>query len=384
MNVIRYKSEWLSGAWLGWSFLLLQACGAFHTVEKGALPSQRDYRKFNTRTVANEGPVFHFYEGNQPDLGKRIILESKAFDPENVSLDSFVNTHKTIAFLIIRNDSLLYEKYLDGYSETSIYSSFSIAKAFVGALIGIAIDEGKVHSEQDPVTDYLPELKKTDGFDKITIKHLLQHTSGIKFTDSELDLGSDNARFYWGNDLRKEIQNLKLECPPGTYFHYGSANTQLLGMVLEKVYAISLSEILQEKIWKPLGMESPALWATDRNDSLAVEKAFCCLYARAIDFAKFGKLYLDHGLWNNRQIVPSSWVLQSVHPDPSDHNRRYYNNNLGLSPLNYQSFYAIGLFGQYIYCDPAKNLIIVRFGNPEVILNSAYWSLVFMQLSDQL
>jgi CubicO group peptidase (beta-lactamase class C family) len=363
---------------------MLSSCAAYHTVESGAVPHQHDYLKFNTRLVKNQSPVFHFYISDKQDLGHNLYLENKAFDPTSISLDSFVVTHKTISFLIIRNDTILYQKYLEGYTDSSIVSSFSIAKAFVGSLVGIALGERLIGSETDPLTNYLPELKNNPGFEKITIEHLLHHTSGIKFSDSELDLGSDNARFYWGNNLRKEVMGLKMECPPGRYFHYSSANTQILGMILERVYKKPLSQILQEKIWKPLGMESPATWAIDRNDSLGIEKAFCCIYARAIDFAKFGKLYLNHGRWNGIQIVPEDWVKKSINPEIDGNNRRYYNNNFGLSPLKYHNFFAVGLYGQYIYCDPEKNIIIVRFGNSELSLNSAYWNLIMMQIVDQL
>jgi CubicO group peptidase (beta-lactamase class C family) len=254
----------------------------------------------------------------------------------------------------------------------------------VAALIGIAIDEKLIKSENDPLTDYLPEFKSNKGFDKITISHLLNHTSGIKFTDDEFDLQSDNARFYWGNNLRNELRLLKTESPPGKYFHYSSANPELLGLILERIYRQNLSIILQEKLWKQLGMESPAYWALDRNDSLGIEKTFCCLYARAIDFAKFGRLYLNKGKWNDKQIVSQSWVNESVHQDLSGNNRLYYNDNLGITPLKYNSFYAVGLYGQYVFCDPEKNVIIVRFGNSNINYNSSYWLMTMLQIIDQL
>ncbi len=366
------------------SILYLTACIAFKTVPEGTIPSQTDYTKFHKRKINNQTPAFHFISSVNNQLGKKLFIENKSLDPSSIPLDSLIYKHKSIAFVIIRNDSIIYEKYAAGYSDTSIVSSFSIAKAFVAALVGIAIDEKLIKSEYDCITDYLPELKTISGFDKITIEYLLHHTSGIKFSDEEFRLSSDNARFYWGTNIREEIVNLKIECPPGTKFHYSSVNPELLALILEKVYQTSLSQILQEKIWKPLGMESSAEWAIDRKDQQGVEKAFCCLYARAIDFAKFGRLYLNHGNWNGKQIVPEEWVKKSINPHPVGNNRMYYHNNLGLSPMKYHSFYAVGLFGQYIYCNPEKNIIIIRFGNTKLNYNPAYWNLMMMQLMDQL
>jgi CubicO group peptidase (beta-lactamase class C family) len=363
---------------------LIASCVSMKTIEEGVIPRQTDYKKFPSRKIENQAPVFHFYRSSDNSFGKKIFVENKTLNTSSVAIDSIVKLHKTIAFIIIRNDTILFEKYHDGYADTSIVSSFSVAKAFVASLVGIAINDGLIKSETDFFTDYMPEFKNINGFDKITIDNLLKHTSGIKFTDEEFDLHSDNAKFYWGDNLRKELLLMKTETLPDVSFHYSSANTQLLGLLLERVYGKSLSYILQEKIWKPLGMESPASWGMDRADSLGVEKAFCCIYARAIDFAKFGKLYLDNGKWNNKQIVPEKWVYKSTHQDLAGNNRRYYNNNFGLNPLKYDSFYAIGLYGQYIYCNREKNVIIVRFGKSDVNYNSAYWNIMMMQIIDQL
>ena len=365
--------------------LAISSCDIYNTIRYGALPNQNDYDHFTQRKIDNEGPVYSFI---QPDidynLGNLIGLTNRSLNCTNVKLDSFVQLHKTISFLIIRNDTILYEKYTDNYSDTSLVSSFSMVKPMISTLIGIAITNGEIESVNSSVTDYLSEYKSIPGFDKITIKNLLQHTSGISFTDKKFNLTSDNAEFYWGNDLREEMTELILESEPNVQFHYSSANTQLLALILERVTKNHISHYLETKIWKPLGMEAPAFWSLDRDDEKSIEKAFCCLQARTIDFAKFGRLYLNKGNWEGNQIVSKEWVEQSTHSDPNNNNRHFYNYNWGIGPLKYNSFYAVGLFGQYLYIYPEKNIQIVRFGNTQTSYNPNYWQDIFIQIIDQL
>lgn len=350
------------------------------------MPNQGNYKVFTNRVIENQAPIFNFKPACKNYMaGEKIGLESRPLNSTNVNLNDFVNLHQTIAFLIIRNDTILYEKYGQGYQDTSLVSSFSISKPFVSTLIGIAIDEGKINTENDKIIDYLPEFKnKGLEWQKITIKHLLHHTSGIRFTDKVLNPNSDNVRFYWGRHLRKEMLKMEIECPPETKFRYSSENVMLLAYILEKVTKGTLSAYLEEKIWKPLGMESQALWSVDRSDNQAIEKSFCCINARAKDFAKFARLYLHDGNWNGKQIVSKKWIQYSTHSNPEGNNRHYYNNNWGIGPQKYNSFYAVGLFGQFLYVYPEKNIIIVRFGKSETSYSPNYWKEIFLQIIDQL
>ncbi|GBF21586.1 6-aminohexanoate-dimer hydrolase [Arenibacter sp. NBRC 103722] len=361
------------------------SCTIYRSVRYGALPNQNDYKHFAQRQIDNNGAPFCFSYGEKEyKLGSTIGLTNRDLNSTNVSLDSLVQLHKTLSFLIIRNDTILYEYYQEPYSDIALLSSFSMVKPMISTLIGIAIEEGRVRSVEDRIVDYLPEYRNRSGWGKIKVRHLLHHTSGIKFTDGKFSLTSDNAKYYWGNGLRDELSNATLETTPDIKFKYSSVNTQLLGRIIEEVTEGTVSEYLEAKLWKPLGMEAPASWSLDRKDEKAMEKVFCCLQARAIDFAKFGRLYLNDGNWNGQQIVPKKWIAYSTTSDPSGGNKHYYNNNWGLGPMKYGSYFAVGLYGQFLYLYPEKNIIIVRFGNTDTSYHPNYWKETFLQIIDQL
>lgn len=314
-----------------------------------------DHKIFPYRTVETASVPFVFPVTERPQAPTEI-----SFVEENESFDDYLARTKTVAFLIIRNDTIQYEKYFNKYEEKSIVASFSMAKSVVSMLIGIAIDEGRIQSVDEPVTNYIPELK-ANGFNAVTIKHLLQMTSGLNFNESYTNPFGHAATFYYGTNLRKAIDKLKLKDQPGEKFNYTSGTTQILGLVLERALENqTISAYLEEKIWKPLGMEYDATWSLDRKKD-GLEKTFCCLNARARDFAKLGRLYLHNGNWNGTQIISEQWVAESTKIDSAQHSSPYYQYQWWLTKDAAQ-FYATGILGQYIFVDPHKNLIIVRLG----------------------
>jgi CubicO group peptidase (beta-lactamase class C family) len=317
-----------------------------------------DYKKFPFRTIANDNSSFQFHQSAEPVVPKEIKIKegSQAFE-------SYLEDNKTVAFLIIRNDSILYENYWYGYDQASIVPSFSMAKSVVSILIGCAIDEGLIASVSEPVTNYLPELRE-NGFESLTIEHLLQMTSGLHFNEGYANPFGDVATFYYGTNLRKAVARMKLETDPGTTFDYNSGSTQLLGLILERsLKGKTLSEYLEEKIWQPLQMEYDATWSIDRKKN-GLEKTFCCLNARARDFAKIGRLYLNKGDWNGKRIVSENWVETSTSQDTTQGSVWYYQYQWWL-PTQSGDFMAEGILGQYVYVNPDKNLIIVRLGKKQ-------------------
>jgi CubicO group peptidase (beta-lactamase class C family) len=233
---------------------------------------------------------------------------------KHVALDELLRSTGTHAFIVLRDDKLLYEDYFNGYQRDSVCVSRSVAKSVTSALVGIAIQEGFIKSVDDPITSYLPELAE-QGFASITIKNLLTMRSGIRYRLHDFPWDEEPIAYFYPDLTRLLLSDLTIIEPPGQAFHYNDYNTELLGLILRRVTHDSPSEFLQEKIWKPLGMEYPATWSID-SDQDGSELAFVLLNARAIDFAKFGLLFLHNGNWNGKQIVPEQWVIESTTSDP--------------------------------------------------------------------
>jgi CubicO group peptidase (beta-lactamase class C family) len=280
--------------------------------------------------------------------------------------NAFFDSTETEAYLVIKNDSIVFEKYWTEYNSKTISNSFSVAKSVISILIGIAIDEGLIKNVHQKVSDFIPEFKK-EGLNKVSIYHLLTMSSGLSWMESGKNPFSHNAAAYFGTDLKATILKQKLIKEPGKQFEYLSGNTQILAFILKEATHKTVSDYASEKLWKPMGAEVTAEWSLDTENG--TEKAFCCLYATAKDFARIGKLFLQKGKWNGKQIVSEQYVNQSITPakilDEWGKLLTYYGYQWWLIP-NYKGYkihYARGILGQYIINIPAKNTTIVRLGH---------------------
>ncbi|MEN8230981.1 MAG: serine hydrolase [Bacteroidota bacterium] len=350
------------------------------------VPDITDYKIFPYRVIEHTPEsVFYFSKCDSSNkLGNKIYAHNTLFLPDVVTLDEYIGESKTAAFIIIRNDSILYEKYNKEYRENSIFNTFSVTKVFITTLIGIAIDEGLITSVDQAITDFIPEFLNVEGFSEITIRHLLLHTSGIKFSDSKFNPLSDNARYYYGRNLRKRVMKAKIYIEPGIETHYGSVNLQLLGVILERVTQSTISNYLQEKVWQRIGMQYDATWNTDNKRRHPMEKSFSCLNCSAIDLAKLGRLYLNNGVWNNQNILPQSFVNEATRRDTTAGSFWYFQYNFRFGPKQYESYYARGLFGQLIYIYPRENIIIVRVGEQDLNYNPQLLDHNVVQILDQI
>jgi len=379
ITVYEFEKSCLFGSTVFFSWLVRQ----LFQIQKSRTPQRKRLFVFASRKVEAANKPFWFHKATSAlDLGQTIELDSRKIDANDQPLEEFLKEHKTLSFLIIRNDTILYQYFDPAKNDSSVVTSFSVAKAFVSGLVGIAISEGAIHGVNSSIVDYLPELKN-QGFEAVTINHLLDHTSGIHYKETKKKVGG-SLEFYWGKDLSTDIFNIHPIYPPGKHFEYSNINTQLLGLILQRTTGQTISHYLQEKIWKPLGMEYPASWSLSNDDSTGVEKAFCCLNARTIDYAKFGRLYLNKGNWNGKQIIPEEWIRQTLHASKTNGQRLTYHYNWGIGPKKYGSFYAIGLYGQFIYVYPEKNVIIVRFGKSDINYNPPFLYHTMLQICDQL
>ncbi len=344
-----------------------------------------DLDKFKALTVKKSDKPFHFaYAQN-----KRNKLRAY--------LDSNLANSDTYGFLVIQNDSILYEKYFDDLDTEDVYPSFSVAKSYVATLAQIALQEGYIKSFQEPVTNYLPVLSKADKrWTKVSVQNVLDMRTGVKSDETYNSPFSDVIRLGFTANLSSRLKKIEIGDNPGS-FEYKSVNTQLLAAVIEAATKQAIPEYLQKKIWQPLGMESDATWQTDRKGTA---RAFCCLNATLKDFAKLGRLYLNKGNWNGRQILSEDWVATILNADTMRAYQGYKNQwwssrvirrfsdstaaaefisaqgndwYLGKGRRRGAVFYsaynnlpavfAQGMLGQYVYIHPSQNLIIVRMGH---------------------
>ena len=330
-----------------------------------------DHKIFPYRTAEKSDEPFIYPVAEEGKHPKTITLGEK-----ELTFEEYLEKNKTVAFLIIKNDTIQYEKYFNDYNQSSVVASFSMAKSVTSILIGCAIADGYIKSVDEPITNYIPELKE-NGLEGVTIENLLQMTSGIKFKESYANPFGDAATYYYGRNLEKAIFKRELESEPGEEYSYSSGDTQILGMILQRALKDkTITAYLEEKIWKPLGMEYDATWSLDKKDGL--EKTFCCINARARDFSKIGRLYLNKGKWGSKQIVPEEWVERSITPD-TETGVKYYKYQWWL-PTQNGDFMAKGILGQYVYVNPDKNLIIVRLGKNYGNVN---WSELFVGIAEK-
>jgi len=355
-----------------------------------------DYKKFPSVEIEpNTNPYIFPYANTTLKLP-----QSKDYD----SFEELLDKTKTVAFLVIKNDSIVYENYLNKYADSSIVPSFSVAKSFVSALIGIAISEGHINSINDPITHYL-DFKNQEEIKPITIKDVLTMESGLKFTEVYYSPLADVAKYYYGLNTEKYLYNIKVKSTPGD-FEYISVNTQILSEIIEASTGRTFLDYFNEKLWQPLQPEFAATWNQDSKKHENF-KTFCCINARARDFAKLGLLYLHDGNWNGEQIVPKDWVKESTSYKNKENRYLYsyqwwHNNDVtkkNNEPLTRKDFFNIykgenldqydiqpvddyfarGVLGQHIYVHPASKTVIVRLGKRT---GGVYWAAILKEIAE--
>lgn len=290
---------------------------------------------------------------------------------------------QTTALIVIKKDTVIYEKYFNGFSRDSYFHSQSMAKSFISFLIGTAIDDGFIKSVNEPITNYIPKLLDRDSnFEKITIEHLLEMRSGLEYNTSHIPFTNihspwhDEAIGYYHPNIRKLLlENIDISSEPGKDFQYSNYNTSYLGLILERATNLSVSNYLEQKLWSKI-MEYNALFSIDSKES-NFEYTPSRLIARAIDYARFGQLMLNEGNWNGNQIVSKDWALKSTLENKSiprdiypkwfgGSDKRIYYNYHWWGHVNKDgnyNFYANGNLGQNIYIIPEKETVIVHLGN---------------------
>ena len=319
---------------------------------------------FPSKAVKKSTTPYIFPKGKSINLPNEFTYQGQIFNTE-----AYLDSSGTQGLLVLQNDTLVFENYYKGQTETTRHISWSVSKSFISALFGIAMEEGHIKSIEQKVEDYLPELKGS-GYEGVRIKDVLQMSTGVGFNEDYSDFNSDINRWFrsfaFGDSQDEFAATLVREKEPGTYNHYVSINTHVLGMILVKATGKSLTDYLQEKIWQKIGMEHNAYWVADNK---GMEMALGGLNATLRDYAKMGQLFLHNGNWKGEQIVPTDWVKASITPDaphllPNSSNSSDQGLGYGFQwwiPESTQGeFMAIGVFHQMIYINPTTKTIIVK------------------------
>ncbi|MBI1193827.1 MAG: serine hydrolase [Bacteroidetes bacterium] len=333
-------------------------------------PGYSDQFRFDHVAVQPAPEPFHFKRPTEPlQLGQKLKVVPTVLGIGTESMQAYLRSSATQAFLIIRNDTILYEGYFNGHTPEKSVTSFSVAKTFVGSLVALAISEGSIGSMEDKVQRYLPDFPLAD----ISIRHLLNHTSGIHYP-------LDGWQYYSPHLDRIYDKGLERRAAPGQTFRYENGNTQVLSMVLEAATGQPVESLLSEKIWSKIGTEHAVQWSTDDNGTI---KAFCCMNSSALDFAKFGRLMARQGDWDGQQLIPREFFSEGSRGDTAEGQFIRYKNHMWLEGEDAGIYMAAGLYGQYLYVYPPKNIIIVRFARENIHLHAA-WSEFFQTIIAQL
>lgn len=345
---------------------LLMGCTTFRSIKCGS-PSTDTYLNFALDTIAS------------PDTVKEVLISSPDHDNyfEKAKFSGGRLNDETIgeyfsrvrgngALLIVRNDTILLEQYYGSFSKLSPSNIFSITKAVTALLCGIAIDEGYL-AITDPVTKYIPELEGADPiFKELTVEHLLDMRTGLDFEESYgWNPFSKMAKLYYGKDVVSQFKKLRFKTKPGTVHYYNSMATALLGVVIERAVRTPFALYLQEKVWKPLDMEADSFISLDDSKHRQA-KAYGGLVSNVRDLAKIGRLYINGGVHDGRQIVSKAWIDRSTHSSLGNEAYSLGWNNITTrkdgKDIVTKNFFAIGLYGQVLFCDPEQKLIFVTLG----------------------
>ena len=328
-----------------------------------------DYLLRAVKTIYFKGYTTAFLE-DYKDFPNRAIKKGTA-QPWAIASDynevlatpELNKTHKdlqTVAFLIIKNDSICHESYFDEFNKDSKTNSFSMAKSVVTMALGKAIMDGKIKSLDQKVTDFFPELKGKFA-KEVTVGDLSSMASGLSWDEKYYSPFSIVTRAYFDDELKDVILGLEINEKPGNSFKYLSGATQLLAMCIEKATDEYVSDYVSKNFWQPIGAENEALWQLDYENG-GIEKAYCCIASNARDFARFGKLYKQNGKWNGKQILDSTFVKKCI--TPRFKNSPQYGYGWWLHTIKGKKlFYMRGHLGQFVIVIPEDDIIIVRLGH---------------------
>lgn len=282
----------------------------------------------------------------------------------DTDIDAYMAAQRNAGLIILQDGKIRLEKYALGYGAAGRWTSFSVAKSFTSTLVGAAVKDGYIKSLDDKVTTYIPGLKGS-GYDDVSVRQLLTMTSGVRWNEDYTDPKSDVALFNMQRPVTGEdvtvsyMKGLPSEAAPGSRWLYNTGETNLIGVLVSSATGKTLSAYLSEKVWKPFGMEQDAVWMLGATGH---EISGCCMSASLKDYARFGQFMLNGGVAGGEQVLPDGWIAAATTKQADigfpgrGYGYQWWTNDDG-------SFAAQGIFGQGIFIDPARKLVIASNGN---------------------
>ena len=322
-------------------------------------------RVLDYRTVRRRGPVYRI-----PYESKRLPA-SYPYQGQDHDLAQWIERTATSGIIIIHDGKIAFERYYLGNHASTRWASWSVGQSIVSALVGFAMEEGLIRSLADPVNDYVPRLGAS-GYNGVTLREVLQMSSGIGFNEDDADWHSDinrlARRVALGKAIDDVVVSLENERPPGTFHRRVSMDAQVLAMVLREATGRSLSTYMEEKLWSRLGMESDAFWIVDGD---GMELVFCGFHAQLRDYARFGLFFLNQGkTFRGQQILSARWIQDAVTPgrphllpgadNPNSSSRPGFGYQWRLPEPPDGDYCAIGICGQFIYVHPRYRVVIAK------------------------
>jgi CubicO group peptidase (beta-lactamase class C family) len=293
--------------------------------------------------------------------GKPLVLPG---EDASVLLASYMDEHHLAGVMVLQHGRVRVQRYALGFGPEQRWESFSVAKSVTSALLGVALQRGDIHSLDDTLGTYIPELRDS-AYAKVTVQQLLTMTSGVHWNEDYADAKSDVAQMYLGACVDHQAHILSYlkkqprQWPAGTHWNYNTAETDLLGILVQRATHQSLASYLSQTIWQPYGMASDAYWIKDECDGS--DTGGSGLSATLGDYARLGQFMLDGGRIDGKPVVASAWLEGALHKqekvDEPDRGYGYlwWTDSDG-------SYAAIGIFGQMVYVDPARDLVIAQVG----------------------
>ena len=355
-------------------------------------PQKIDVNRMNSTDIlldkhsyANQPQSFYYFH-HMDELGLRIYWVRRAslvyplseprggfsirytFHGKEYSLDDYLQRNFVTGILVLHDDQIVFEKYLHGADQNSRFVSMSVSKSIVSILVGAAVADGKIKSIDDPVTKYLAYLSAS-GYRDVTIQQVLEMASAVDYNEDYGDPNSEATKLgrasISGNpSLRQYVATMKpTNTKPGTQFQYQSVNTQVLGLLLEQVTGERLNQYTSEELWKRIGAQSDAFFHGGKKQPDIC--AFACFNATVRDYARVGLMMMHGGTLGGNRAVPAQWVHDSTTPGAdflkhTDEPGFGYAYQWWVPEGNDGAFEALGIYGQSIYVNPARHVVIVQ------------------------